>query len=694
MMRRVARWRGRRGVADLALRRMDDHPRTETNDEETGPAVFVLWQPRVQLVLSLLAGMLLLLGLVIGWTPGLDARGVFAWSSLAIGLVYGVRAAVEALAERRVDIDVLMVVAAVGAAAAGHAEEGALLLVLFTFAGALEQLAMERTKREITALKEIMPDRAIVNRDGAWVDVKPEEVAVGDTIRVRPGDRVPVDAEVTEGVSSVDQSTLTGESVPRSVAPGDPIFAGTINGEGVLLARVLKPASESSVQRVLAMVTDAREQREPLQRLIDRVGEPYTFGVLVFSSVVFLLWWLVVPEVLGRERSLGSAAYTAITVLIVMSPCALVIATPTATLAAIARGARAGVLFKGGESIDRLSRTQAVCFDKTGTLTVGRPVFREIVVRDGTDASEMLAVAAGLERDSTHPTAKAIFDAVSSACQGERSFPGRTCAPAAVEHVRSIAGNGMVGTHNGVEARIGNLEFVGAILDDAARGWLEHTLAEVRGTGQLGVAVGITGGGVGVVSLRDQARHGADTLVEQLHALGIRPVRMLTGDDEIVARRIADELGLDDYRAKLLPEQKVEQVRSLKETGRDGSSLRVAVIGDGVNDAPALAAADVSVAVGSIGSDAALESADIVLLSDDLARLPWALRLARATRRTVAANLVFAGGAIILMALVVVVGSLFGVRVPMAVGVVTHEGGTVVVVLNSLRLLWFSSGPR
>ncbi len=655
---------------------------------------FVLWRPKVQLGLSVLAGVLLVLELVIGWLPGVDARGALAWASLAIGLVYGVRAAAGALAERRVDIDVLMVVAAIGAAAAGHAEEGALLLVLFTFAGALEQLAMERTKREINALKAIMPDRAIVLRDDEWIDVRPEDVAVGETVRVRPGDRVPVDAEVIEGVSSVDQSTLTGESVPKAVDAGDPIFAGTINGEGVLLARVLKPASESSVQRVLAMVTDAREQREPLQRLIDRVGEPYTFGVLALSVVVFLLWWLVLPEVLGGHRSVGSAAYTAITLLIVASPCALVIATPTATLAAIARGARSGVLFKGGESIDRLSRTEAVCFDKTGTLTVGRPVFREIVVRDGADASELLAVAAGLERDSTHPTAKAIFEAASAGCEAEAADQNGSCGPAAVEEVRSIAGHGMVGQYNGVEARVGNLAFVEEIVDDAVHSWLEQTLAEVRGAGQLGVAIAVAGKGVGVLVLRDQVRHGADTLVEQLHALGIRPVRMLTGDDEIVARRITDELGLDDYRAQLLPEQKVEEVRALKATGRDGSPLRVAVIGDGVNDAPALAAADVSVAVGSIGSDAALESADIVLLSDDLARLPWALRLARATRRTVAFNLVFAGGAIVVMALVVVVGSLFGIRVPMAVGVVAHEGGTVVVVVNSIRLLWFSGGPR
>ena len=668
-------------------------PATRTDPRHGSRAdarAFVLWDPRVQLTFSVVAGGLLLGEYVAGWLTGPGAGGVLAWASLAIGLVYGLRAAIAALAERRVDIDVLMVVAAGTAAAVGHAEEGALLLVLFTFAGALEQLAMERTKREINALKAVIPDRAIVLRDGEWLDVRPEDVAVGETVRVRPGDRVPVDAEITEGASSVDQSTLTGESMPRSVEVGDEIFAGTINGEGVLLTRVRKPASESSVQRILTLVTDAREQREPLQRMIDRVGEPYTFSVLAVSAAVFLLWWLALPEIVGGRRSIGEAAYTAITLLIVMSPCALVIATPTATLAAIARGARAGVLFKGGESIDRLSRTEAVCFDKTGTLTVGRPVYCELIAREPADAGDLLAVAAGLERDSTHPTARAIFDAVGTGVEG-----GLGAAP--VEGVRSIAGKGMVGRWNGRDARVGNLAFVSEIVDAAAAGWLAHTLADARLAGQLGVAVALhrggTGGGerVGVIVLRDAVRRGAGTLVARLHEIGVRPILMLTGDDEIVARRIAEELGLDSYRAQLLPEQKVEEVRGLQAGTVDGGRVRVAVIGDGVNDAPALAAADVSIAVGSIGSDAALESADIVLLSDDLGRVPWAVRLAKATRKTVAFNLMFAGGVIVTMAMVVVIGSLFGLRVPMGLGVVAHEGGTVVVVVNSLRLLWFAS---
>lgn len=638
---------------------------------------FVLWRPWVQLWLSVVAGAALLLGVVLALGLRNPAGEWLYYASLAIGLVYGVRAAFVALAEKRVDIDVLMVVGAVMAAAVHHAEEGALLLVLFTFAGALEELAMARTQREISALQGIMPDRAIVLRAGEWVEVKPEEVAVGDEVRVRPGDRVPVDAVILDGVSSVDESTLTGESVPRSVEPGAHIFAGTINGEAVLTARVAKLASESSVQRVLAMVTEAREQREPLQRAIDRLGQPYTLFVLTASAAVFLVWWLALG-VPGAD-----AAYTAITLLIVASPCALVIATPTATLAAIARGARAGVLFKGGESIDRLSRTGAVCFDKTGTLTKGRPVYREILVHDGADQNELLALAGQLERDSTHPTARAIFDA--GAALG---------AAPAIDQVRSVAGRGMAGLQNGSEARVGNLAFVGEIVDDDTRAWLDATLRHVREQGQLGVAIAVAQGHSGVIVLRDEVRVGAGELVRELHALGIRPVRMLTGDDEIVARRVADELGLDAFDASLLPEQKVAAVEAMKrEHATRATRSGIAVIGDGVNDAPALAAADVSIAVGSIGSDAALESADIVLLSEDLTRVPWALRLARATRRTVATNIIFAVSVIVVMGLVVVIGSRTGLKVPMAIGVMAHEGGTVAVVLNSIRLLWFAGRP-
>ncbi len=660
------------------------HTTHETHDQAQAS---LLARPRVQLVCSIVAGALLIAGLIGKHAAGIEAFEVLYWLSLAIGLVYGVRAAIIALAERRVDIDVLMVVGAVMAASVGHAEEGALLLVLFTFAGALEELAMERTKREIRALHGIMPDRALVFRDGDWQDIKPEDVLVGEEVRIRPGDRVPVDAVILEGVSSVDEATLTGESVPREVAAGDTIYAGTVNGEAVLRARVTRPASESSVQRILEMVTEAREQREPLQRLIDRIGQPYTISVMVLSLLIFLVWWLA----LGRAP--GDAVYTAITLLIVASPCALVIATPTATLAAIARGARAGVLFKGGESIDRLSRIGAVCFDKTGTLTKGRPAYRELLARDGAHADRLLAIAGELEQDSTHPVAEAISLAALNA-------PAREQHPTVVTDIRSVAGRGVVGRWEGREVRIGNLALTEEIVNAATRDWLDSTLAAVRTDGQLGISIAIAAGDAdqagqaGVLVLRDEVRHGADTLVKELHELGIKPVHMLTGDDEIVARHIADDLGLDGYDAQLMPEDKVAAVEAMKQSTAQRKHAGahhhgVAVIGDGVNDAPALAAADVSIAIGSIGSDAALESADIVLLSEDLCRVPWSMRLARATRRTVTVNITLAASIIAGMGLAVVLGSLLGAPVPMAIGVVAHEGGTVIVVLNSLRLLWF-----
>ena len=655
------------------------HASPEASDEAAGS---ILTDPRVQLWCSVAAGVLLAVGLLGQHAAGVDAFGVLPWVSLAIGLVYGVRAAFLALAEHRLDIDVLMVVGAVMAASVGHAEEGALLLVLFTFAGALEELAMERTQREIRSLHAIMPDRAIVRREGEWQEVKPEEVRVGEEIRIRPGDRVPVDAVVLDGLSSLDEATLTGESLPREVEPGDAIYAGTVNGEAVLCATVTKPAGESSVQRVLTMVTEAREQRQPIQRLIDRIGQPYTIGVLVLSLLIFFVWWLA----LGR--AVEEAIYTAITLLIVASPCALVIATPTATLAAIARGARAGVLFKGGESIDRLSRTGAVCFDKTGTLTKGQPAYHELLVHDGAHADRLLAIAGELERDSTHPVAEAIHLAAHKA---------REDKPPTVEvtAIRSVAGRGVVGKWMGREVRIGNLALTEEIVDPAIRAWLEATLAAVRTDGQLGISIAVAGGGgdrggeAGVLVLRDEVRHGADTLVQELHKIGVKPVHMLTGDDEIVAKRIAAELGLDGYEAQLLPEDKVAAVERMKREYASRRHRAVAVIGDGVNDAPALAAADVSIAVGSIGSDAALESADIVLLSEDLAKVPWSMRLARATRRTVAINIAVAAAIIAGMGIAVVLGSLFGMRVPMAIGVLAHEGGTVIVVGNSLRLLWF-----
>jgi Cd2+/Zn2+-exporting ATPase len=503
------------------------------------------------------------------------------------------------------------------------------------------------------------------------------------------------------GQSSIDQATLTGESMPRAVGPGEEIYAGTINLDNPLQAEVIRPAAESSLQRVLSLVIEAQQQREPIQRLIDRVGQPYAVGVLVLSVAVMLVWWLALGQDLVVPGERGGALYTAITLLIVASPCALVIATPTATLAGISRAARAGVLFKGGQSIERLARAGAVVLDKTGTLTFGRPRLNQVHPVAWSEGPGLLAVAAALEAGSTHPVARAVVEAAES--RGIQPFKG--------EGLTDLPGRGISGVIGGREARLGTYDHAEPIVPVCLRARLREVLERVRSRGQIGVVVvwagprgpegsagAEAGGEAAVLILSDTIRPGARDLIGRFHELGVRPIRMLTGDNRTTAAYIAEKLGIDQWESDLLPQDKV---RILEEMKRAMPVRRrflwrtragVAVIGDGVNDAPALAASDVSVAIGSIGSDAALESADIVLLSEDLRAVPWAVRLARRTRAIVAFNLGLALAIIVLMAIATLIGSLVDAPVPLSAAVIAHEGGTLLVVLNSLRLL-LAPGP-
>lgn len=668
------------------------------------PAPSGIFSPRAELRGAVIAGALLGTGWLLGLTTDAAWADAPVWASLAIGLLYGGKAAGEALRGGAFNIDVLMVLGAVFAAVVGHPDEGALLLFLFVLAGALEELAMMRTEREVRALSALIPTQAIVQRGGEWVEASPESLRVGERVKVRPGESVPADARVAQGATSMDQATLTGESVPREVGPGDPIYAGTINVENPIEAIVERAASESSVQKILNLVLSAREQREPVQRVIDRISQPYAIGVTVVSVVVAIVWMLA----LGRDWR--ESAYTAITFLIVCSPCALVIATPTATLAAIARGAKSGVLFKGGQSIERLARVRAVCFDKTGTLTVGRPRLEAVVPVGWSDGDALLAIASALEQESTHPIATAVRDGAAA-----RGIPS-----AALQSITHEAGRGMAGVvgdgvgggvgsaHGGVRVRLGSYPHTEEIIPVCLRAHTRETLEQIRSHGRIGIVVagegtaGVEGtnapehagggaGGAAVLVLRDMVRPGARALVDHLHALGVRPVKMLTGDNRTTAAFVAKELGLDEFEAELMPADKLRLVQEIKDRlaaeGADRRKGGVAVIGDGVNDAPALVAADVSIAIGSIGSDAALESADIVLLNDDLSAVGWGMALARRARRTVAMNLAFALGVIFVMGVATLVGSAIGRRVPLGVGVLAHEGGTLLVVANSLRLL-------
>jgi Cd2+/Zn2+-exporting ATPase len=645
-----------------------------------------VFHPKGELIGSLVAGVFLLAGVIVHTGLKVEWGAWGFWISLATGLVFGCKAAWDALSRLTFDIDVLMVVGAVLAASIGHPGEGALLLFLFTLSGALEGLAMERTEREVKALHALMPAEALVFRGGHWVPAPAESLTQGERVKVRPGERVPVDCEVTVGASSIDQSAITGESIPREVKVGDELFAGTINTDDPVEARVLRPASESSLQKILNLVTQAREQREPIHRAIDRLSQPYSIGVVVLAVVVLLVWRFALGQPWVGEDGHSGALITAITLLIVASPCALVIATPTATLAAIARGARAGVLFKGGSAIDRLARIDSIALDKTGTLTFGKPRLYEAHPVAWSNGDELLAVAAGLEADSTHPIATAVREAARA----------RGVVPAHIDNLNHTTAQGLSGVVRGADVRLGRWTFVEPLVPVCLRARVVEVLSRIQDRGHIGVVVARQNaadpeaGEAAVLIMADCVRPGAQTLVAELHALGVKPVRMLTGDNRVTAERVGAAISLDAVDAELLPEDKlriIADMHSRADRGHGPPRGGVAFIGDGVNDAPALARADVSMAIGTIGTAAALESADIVLLSDSLKPVAWSIRLARACRRTVRVNLAVALGVIVVMGIATLVGSLIQRDVPLSVGVVAHEGGTVLVVLNSLRLL-------
>ena len=599
-------------------------------------------------------------------TPGFHAPTSvgewMVWVSLCIGMIYGGWAAIQAIRDLQFNIDVLMVLGAGLAAWLGHTEEGALLLFLFVLSGALEDLAMKRTTSAVTALNSMIPTETLVQRGGEWVRIEPDEAQIGETVLVRPGERVPTDGVVSRGATELNQASLTGESRPRAVVEDDEVFAGTINEGHPIEVRVTRVASDSSLQRVLNLVLSAQERRQPVQQLIDRLSMPYSVSVVAVCAGVLA----VLHFGLGREWS--DAAYTAITLLIVASPCALIIATPTATLSSISRAARAGVLFKGGESIERLASFRCVALDKTGTLTMGRPRLQEVQPVAWSEPRTLLALAAGLEQGSTHPFAQAILD------EAQRL----DVDPIVCDRLSFQPGLGVSGIHEGAEVRLGRFAHVRELMPICLHARVQEIMKVLHERGTLAVALAWRDQ-AGVFVLRDEPRPGGAAMVREFHELGVRPIVMLTGDVPGVAERLSSHLGLDAYYAELHPDQKLKYVETMR-----SEHGRVGVVGDGVNDAPSLAASDAGIAIGGIGSDAALETADVVLMNEDLRAVTWAVRLARKTRWTIQVNLIFALSAILLLAL----GALFG-WINLSLGVLGHEGGTLLVVANGLRLLLY-----
>jgi Cd2+/Zn2+-exporting ATPase len=624
-----------------------------------------LTSPASQLPLAVAAGITLTVGFVLAHLDGTVASvgNALVWASLLLGGVHGVHAAWEALREFRPDIDVLMVVGAALAAAIGHPAEGALLLFLFTLAGALEHRAMERTRDAVSRLNKLMPSEARHRTDEGWTPIEPEALVAGMVVLVRPGETVPADGIVEEGSSGVDQSTLTGEALPRDVTVDDEVYAGTLNKQGALEVRVTRPVQESSLQRILDLVLEAQENRPPVQRAIDRFSTPYTVTVFAIATIA-----LVGFVALGG-LSFAQASYRAITLLVVASPCALVISTPTATLCGLSRAARAGVLVKGGDALERLAGISRVVMDKTGTLTTGQIEIVHVHPIAASDPDTLLEVAFGAEEQSSHPIAAAIV----------RLARERALEPADVAAIENIPGGGIAGRFEGDDIRIGSYDFCEPLVPICFRRHTQQAVERIRAEGGLATVVAHDDCAL-VLAMSDRPRVGARTIMRDLRAVGVDQVAMLTGDHRVIANRLAEQLGIDVVEAELLPEEKVESIQRIR--AEPGASGGLAVVGDGINDAPALAVADVGLAMGTIGADAALETADVILLHDDLGRVPWSFSLARRARRIMIANLTFATSVITVLAVLTLIG-----YVPLWLGVIGHEGSTLIVVGNSLRLL-------
>jgi cation-transporting P-type ATPase J len=577
------------------------------------------------------------------WTVYLACYAAGGWEPGLAGL--------RALREKTLDVDLLMVVAAIGAAAIGQVTDGALLIVIFATSGALEAFATARTEDSVRGLLDLAPDTATrVGADGEET-VPVVDLAVGDVVLVRPGERIAADGTVVSGASEVDQATITGEPLPIDKARGDEVFAGTLNGTGALRVRVDRLAGESVVARIAALVEQATQTKAKTQLFIEKVEQRYSVGMVIATIALFtfpLLWGEALQDSLLR----------AMTFMIVASPCAVVLATMPPLLAAIANAGRHGVLAKSAVVMERLGTTTQVAFDKTGTLTKGTPVVAEVVTLDRFSEDELLRLAASAEQQSEHPLASAIV----------RAARQRGLALADADEFTAQPGRGVRARVNDHFLEVGSPD---ALLPDS------DVVRALQERGHTAVVVLCERSPVGVLGITDETRAEAAAAVAAVTRLtGTAPV-LLTGDNPTAARQLATAVGVGEVRAGLLPEDKVEAVRELQASGH-----RVTVVGDGINDAPALAAAHTGIAMGGAGSDLTLQTADAIVVRDDLSAIPAAIALSRRARRVVVANLTIAATFIA----VLVVWDLAG-HLPLPLGVAGHEGSTVIVGLNGLRLL-------
>lgn len=611
-------------------------------------------------ILTAVSGVLLVAGAAVSFVAGdpLFAIGLYVLAIVAGGY-YLAKGAFYSLATRSLDMNVLMTVAVLGAAFIGDWAEGATVVFLFAVGNALEALAADRTRASIRGLIELAPSTALIRRDGREQQLATCKVRIGDVMIVRPGERISMDGVVTDGSSTVNQAPITGESVSVDKTAGDPVFAGSINEAGALEVEVTRLAEDNTIARIIHLVEDAQAQKAPSQRFVDRFSRYYTPTVIAMA----ILLAAVPPLAFGADSR--EWLYRALVMLVISCPCALVISTPVSIVSAIGNASRRGVLIKGGVHLEQAAAVSAIAFDKTGTLTIGRPEVTDVVASAGATEDEVLAAAAAVECRSEHPLAEAIL--------AEAGARGIT--PGEGKHFRAIVGRGALASVGGTERVVGSPAMFQKMSVEA--GPLALLAERLQEEGKTVVMVGSRDGVIGLVAMADRLRAESARALGALREAGVSRVVMLTGDNERTAAAIAEDLPIDEYFAELMPQDKVETIKRM----RDGGTA-VAMVGDGVNDAPALAAASVGMAMGTAASDTALETADIALMSDDLTKIPFVLRLSRRALRTVKQNV---AAALVIKGVFMLVTALGLTSLWLAV--LADTGTSLLVTANGLRLL-------
>ncbi|WAA11322.1 heavy metal translocating P-type ATPase [Fervidibacillus albus] len=614
------------------------------------------FSPYIELAAALISGVFIVLGWLFGKLDYSTASVTFYLSAFIIGgyakAKEGILSTIE---DKRLNVEMLMFLAAIGSAIIGYWTEGAILIFIFAVSGALETYTMSKSRKEISSLMVLQPEEACLLKNGKEIIVGVKQLQVGDRILVKPGERVPADGKIVKGLTNIDESAITGESIPVSKGIGEDVFAGTVNGKGAITVEITKPSSETLFQKIIELVQNAESEKSPSQQFIERFEGAYVNTVLIIVAVMMFLPHYVF------NWPWNETIYRALVLLVVASPCAVVASIMPATLSAISNGAKNGILFKGGAHIETLGNLKAIAFDKTGTLTNGKPIVTDFIVKDGWTEEDVLQAVGSFEKQSTHPLAQAI---VNYAKQEGIEFQQP-------ESVEDVSGKGIQAVVDGIVWKAGKAKFMTGenpfIANETALGFTKEgkTIVFIEREGEV----------VGIFALKDVVRENAKEAISELQQMGIRTF-MVTGDNKHTAEVIATEIGINDFYAECLPEEKVNKMRHIHD-----SYETTAMVGDGINDAPALATASVGIAMGR-GTDVALETADVILMKDDLSKIAQTMKLSKKMNRIIKQNLFFSVGVIILL-----IASNFFQVIDLPLGVIGHEGSTILVILNGLRLL-------